>query len=91
MTPPLAFEWDEEKAASSAADIAGGHVPFPFAVEAFYEIDRVFMRDTRKDYGEDRFWLFAVPQGVPIRVTFTVRGDVTRIISAHIQKRKERS
>jgi uncharacterized DUF497 family protein len=91
MSPPLKFEWDEEKAAASAADIESGHVPFPFAVEAFYEVHRVFLQDTRRDYGEARYWLFAAPEGVPLRVTYVVRGDVTRIISAHVMTKKERS
>jgi uncharacterized DUF497 family protein len=68
-----------------------GHVPFPFAVEAFYEANRVFLQDTRKDYGEARYWLFAAPQGIPLRVTYIVRGDATRIISAHVMTKKERS
>jgi uncharacterized DUF497 family protein len=88
MNPPLSFEWDEDKAAK--ANPKSGHVPFELAAEAFFEEDRVFLQDTRNDYGEDRYWLFASPEGVPLRVTFTVRGEVTRIISAHVRKRKER-
>ena len=73
------FEWDDEKATQN---IARHGVSFDAARLAF---DDPFARervDDREDYGEDRFILLGMVEAHLLAVTFTYRGERTRIISA---------
>ena len=81
------YEWDEAKA---AANVAKHGVSFHTAVEAFNDAKCMVEADTRANYGEERFRLFATVEGFPICVVYTVRGDAIRIISARKANRKER-
>ena len=82
----LLFEWDEDKATFNAAKHG---VSFETAMQAFY-VDGVVAEDQRRDYREQRFNRFAVVAVFPICVSYTLRGDVVRLISARKQNRKER-
>jgi uncharacterized DUF497 family protein len=81
------FEWDDGKA---AANIAKHGVSFQTAVAAFDDPHGAIKTDDRFEYGEQRFRLYATVAGFPICVAFTIRGAVTRIISARKTNRKER-
>ena len=50
-----------------------------FAFEDAFGIERA---DLREDYGEDRFNLLGIVDGRLLHVTYTMRGDKIRIISA---------
>lgn len=73
------FEWDDEKAAQNL-DRHG--VSFDVACLAFDDPFAVERVDDREDYGEDRFILLGMVEGRLLHVTFTYRGERTRIISA---------
>ncbi|AZV39893.1 BrnT family toxin [Komagataeibacter xylinus] len=45
--------------------------------------------DNRRDYGELRVQAAGLIDGVPFMVVYTLRGDVTRIISARKMHLKE--
>jgi hypothetical protein len=49
----------------------------------------VIAQDTRKDYGEARFNMLALGEGRVFHVTYTMRGDVTWIISARKANKRE--
>jgi uncharacterized DUF497 family protein len=73
------FEWDEAKAATNAArhgisfDAAKLVFADPFAIERL---------DDRENYGEERFNIIGMVEGRILFVSYTVRNDVIRIISA---------
>jgi uncharacterized DUF497 family protein len=51
------------------------------------QIDKV---DGRRDYGEERRNIVGIVHGVCITITYTMRGNVCRVISARKANRKER-
>lgn len=73
------FEWDDAKATENwrrhgvTLRQGGEALHDPFAIE---EVDE------REDYGEERVNVIAMRQGVLLHVTYTLRGDRIRIISA---------
>jgi uncharacterized DUF497 family protein len=72
------FEWDDRKAAANRAEHG---VSFAVARRAFDDLFSVELEDRREDYGEDRYVLLGmVSQSVA--VTYTLRGERIRIISA---------
>jgi uncharacterized protein len=75
----MEFEWDEEKA---RANLAKHGVSFDMTSVVFYGQTAVEDIDDRFDYGEERIVRTGTVKGTLIRVTFTMRGDVIRIISA---------
>ena len=88
MNIPSEFEWDDAKAESNMAKHG---VPFEAAVEVFDDDARIERQDSRRDYGEDRFNVVGAVDGYVINVTYTMRGDVGRIISAPLATKKERT
>jgi len=84
---PSEFEWDEAKA---EANLAKHGIPFEAAVVAFDDADRLLTIDDRFDYGEERWNLIGIVDGVLLTISYTMRGDVCRIISARSASRKER-
>ena len=86
MDAERTFEWDEAKA---AANVAKHGVSFDTAIFAFADPMGEVEPDER-GYDEERFRLFASVGGFPLCVVFTMRGLVTRIISARKANRKER-
>ena len=82
----MEFEWDNAK--SDRCFVERGF-DFVVVVPAFADPARVIEEDLRYDYGESRFRLFGRVEGRLFVVTFTMRGDVHRIISARKANRKE--
>jgi uncharacterized DUF497 family protein len=81
------FEWDLAKAAANLRDHdytfeeAAIAWKDPFAVEAI---------DERESYGEERINLLGVYAATVLHVTYTVRGEKIRIISARKATKHER-
>ena len=82
----LEFEWDDVKAASNLRDHGVG---FPQATDAFRDPFAVEWIDDREAYGEERINLLGMCEGVILHVTYTERGERTRIISARRAERHE--
>jgi uncharacterized DUF497 family protein len=81
------FEWDDRKAAENLAKHA---VSFELARRAFNDPFGVERLDDRGDYGEDRYALIAMVDERLLFVSYTVRGDSIRIISARGAESHER-
>jgi uncharacterized DUF497 family protein len=73
------FEWDNRKA---AANFAKHGVSFDKAREVFDDPFAVDRLDDRADYGEQRFVIIGMVDGRLLFVSYTMRGDNIRIISA---------
>ena len=73
------FEWDDAKAESNLRKHA---VSFTIARAVFRDPFAIERLDDRHDYGEERFVVVGVVDGRLLTVTYTVRGDRLRIISA---------
>jgi hypothetical protein len=73
------FEWDEAKAAANAARHG---VSFEAAKLVFDDPFAIERLDDREDYGEERFNIIGMVEGRVLLVSYTVRNDVIRIISA---------
>jgi len=75
------FEWDDEKAAQN---LANHGVSFEAACLAFSDAFAVVREDRRQKYGEDRFILLGMVQARLLAVSYTMRDERVRIISARI-------
>lgn len=53
------------------------------------DVDRLILKDTRWDYGEDRYRLLGIIEGRVFFVAYTIRGTVLRIISARKANQRE--
>lgn len=84
----LSFEWNDEKAASNLIKHA---VAFEDAAHVFFDPHRAERHDGREPYGEDRFVTVGVVGGVELAVTYTMRDDTIRLISARKADRHERN
>jgi uncharacterized protein len=73
------FEWDDRKAASNQT-IHG--ISFDVARRAFNDRHGVEVEDRRVRYGEDRYILLGMVAQSLLAVTYTLRGERIRIISA---------
>ena len=80
------FEWDDAKAASNLRDHA---VPFELARLAFDDAFGVDAVDQGQDTTEDRFILLGMVEGRLLFVSYTMRDERTRIISARKAERYE--
>lgn len=83
---PMEFEWDQAK---SEACFIGRGFDFAYVLHAFRDTDRLIHKDTRWDYGEDRYQLLGAIDGRVFFVAYTLRGTVLRIISARKANRRE--
>ena len=81
------FEWDDAKAATN---LAGHAVSFEDARRAFDDAFAAAREDTREDYGEHRFVLLGMVGDRLLVVTYTMRDQRTRIISARPAQPRER-
>ena len=81
------FEWDDEKA---TRNLASHGVSFEAARLAFDDAFAVVREDRRQDYGEDRFILLGMVQEHLLAVSYTMRGERVRIISARLAEPRER-
>jgi uncharacterized protein len=73
------FEWDDDK---NAANYAKHGVSFEQARLVFKDAFAIGEYDDRADYGEERFIIVGMAEGVLIFVAYAERGDRVRIISA---------
>jgi uncharacterized DUF497 family protein len=73
------FELDDNKA---AANLARHGVSFADARRAFDDVLAIEIEDRRGHYGEDRYVLVGVAQHRLLAVTYTFRGERSRIITA---------
>lgn len=84
----MEFEWDEEKA---AANLAKHGVSFEEARTVFDDPLYVDFYDPDHSSGEHRYIIIGESgHGRPVLVSYTERGDVTRLISAREVTRSER-
>ena len=79
------FEWNEIKRAQNREK---NGVDFLEAALIF-EGPTLVREDDRKDYGETRYIALGIVDGAAFVVTYTMRGETTRIISAWQGGRKE--
>jgi uncharacterized DUF497 family protein len=82
----MEFEWDQDK--NDACYIERGF-DFAYVLRAFMDADRLIHKDTRWDYGEDRYQLLGAIEGRVFFVVYTIRGTVIRIISARKANQRE--
>ena len=80
------FEWDERK---RLVNIAKHCVDFYDATLVF---DNPVLEaiDDSEDYGEERIKAYGMVETVVLRVIYTMRGDVIRLISAQKASRNDR-
>jgi uncharacterized DUF497 family protein len=83
----MEFEWSPGKRERTLAERG---VDFAAVLVGFSDPNRKIMKDFRQDYGEARFNMLASCGGRIYHVTFTMRGSVTRIISARKANQRER-
>ena len=80
------IEWDPEKA---ARNYWLHRVSFESAAKALDDAFSVEWLDDREAYGEERINLLGMCDGKLLHVTFTMRGELFRIISARRAERHE--
>jgi hypothetical protein len=80
------FEWDPDKA---EANLRKHKVEFDMAIKVFMDPWRI---EDEQDDDDDglRFNVLGIVEGNVLHVTYTVRGEVYRIISARPAERHER-
>ena len=82
----VSFEWDEGKRRDN---IRKHGIDFLDAALVF-EADTIEWIDDREDYGEDRMIALGLSGLAVLRVTYTLRGDTIRIISAQKASKHDR-
>ena len=82
----MEFDWDGIK--SDACLIERGF-DFMTAAQCFMDPHHMISRDSRFDYGEDRFQVLGQIDERVFFVTYTLRGEVIRIISARKANQRE--
>jgi uncharacterized protein len=75
----IEVEWDEAKRLWT---IANRGIDFDELRDVFLDPARLETEDMRRDYGEPRWVLLSPVGGRLLHVTFTIRGERRRIISA---------
>ena len=82
----MEFEWGPKKRAET---IAERRIDFVDMIPAFADPNRMVVEDRRNNYGEVRFNTIARCDGLLYHITYTMRGEAIRIISARRANRKE--
>ena len=82
----LRFEWDKAKA---KANFRKHGVSFEFAKAVFKDPFAMEFLDDRQDYGEDRYLIVGVVDGVLLSVIFAEREQAIRLISARRATKNE--
>ncbi len=82
----MEFEWNQDK---SDACFSERGFDFAYVLRAFVDADRLIRKDTRWNYGEDRYQLLGAIDGRVFFVAYTIRGSVFRIISARKANQRE--
>ncbi len=81
------FQWDDGNAGKNFVehDVADSE-----AEQAFFSQPRIMRRDSEHSQNEPRYYLLgATDSGRKLFVSFTIRGDLIRMISARDMTRKE--
>jgi uncharacterized DUF497 family protein len=81
------FEWDERKAATN---LRNHKISFQQASRVFDDLFALIEHDLSEDYGEDRFMVTGMIEGMLVTVVYTERAERIRIISARKANRDER-
>ena len=82
----MEFEWDPAK---SDIFFSGRGFDFTYVIHAFLDSDRLIRRDSRWDYGEDRYLLLGRIDNRVFVVVYTTRDLLIRIISARKANQRE--
>ena len=82
----MEFDWDDVK---NEACLKEREFDFTYAAQCFMDPHRMISRDSRFDYGEDRFHVLGQIDGRVFFVTYTLRAEVIRIISARKANQRE--
>ena len=80
------IEWDEAKAKSN---LRKHGVDFADAIHIFEDQGASHVLDQTMDYGEDRFKVIGMIDGVILVVVYAERGERVRIISARKATKRE--
>ena len=82
----MEFEWDPKKA---AANVIKHDVTFPVATRVF--LDAFVLEISEHDFGDEtRYNVVGMVENRLLHVTYTMRGDRNRIISARAAEPHER-
>lgn len=82
----LGFEWDEEK---NNTNLEKHRISFESAKNVFLDRKRLNVPDNRKDYGEQRWNTIGNINGIIVHVSYTVRENRLRLISARKASKRE--
>ena len=83
----MKFEWDSDK---NTVNLRVHGISFEEAAQVFRDPLRSITVDGRENYGEERLTTFGMIDGRLFSVSYTDRGDATRLISARPANRRER-
>jgi uncharacterized DUF497 family protein len=75
----MTFEWDEAK---NQDNIEKHHISFEKAQEAFYDKNRLIIKDKKHSTKEDRFFCIGNDEKGIVTVRFTMRNENIRIFGA---------
>ena len=75
----MTFEWDEVK---NQENIEKHHISFEKAQEAFYDKNRIIIKDSKHSKKEDRFFCIGNDGKGIVTVRFTMRNENIRIFGA---------
>jgi uncharacterized DUF497 family protein len=75
----MTFEWDENK---NQENIEKHKVSFEVAQEAFFDKERIIVKDKRHSQKEDRFFCIGNDGNGIVTVRFTIRNGNIRIFGA---------
>ena len=82
----MEFDWNETK---SDECLREREFDFTYVAQCFMDPRRMISRDSRFDYGEDRFHVLGQIDKRIFFVTYTLRAEVIRIISARKANQRE--
>lgn len=82
----MEFEWDQSKSERCFTERG---FDFAYAVNAFLDPDRITQKDSRYDYGENRYQLISKIEGRVFVIIYTLRNNLIRIISARKANKRE--
>jgi uncharacterized DUF497 family protein len=82
------FEWDDDKAVRNYAKHG---IEFDQAIKTFRDLYAVERIDSRFDYGEVRYNLLALCDGIILHINYTERNGYIRLISARRAKKHEQA
>ena len=86
MSKKIILEWDEQK---RHRNIVEHGIDFEDATDVFYDPNMQVYLDERHDYGEERFNAYGLSKSRRLRVCFTIRNGIYRIITVFKVHEKE--